>query len=126
MSRVKRGVVKHRRHKKVMEQVKGHYSARRRHYKRARESLIHALDYAYQHRRERKEDFRSLWIVRIGAASRALGLPYNLLISGLRKAGIRLNRKVLADMAVRDPRAFAQVVAQARAALAPASTEAPG
>lgn len=126
MSRVKRGLVKHRRHKKVLEQVKGHYSARRRHYKRARESLIHALDYAYQHRRERKGDFRRLWVLRIGAASRALGLPYSRLINGLRKAGIRLNRKVLADMAVRDPEAFAQVVARARAALAPASTGASG
>lgn len=118
MSRVKRGVTKHRRHKKVLEQVKGHYSVRRRHYKRAHESLIHALDYAYQHRRERKGDFRRLWILRIGAASRALGLSYNSLIHGLRKAGIRLNRKVLADMAVRDAQAFAQVVAQAKAALA--------
>ncbi|GBD10668.1 50S ribosomal protein L20 [bacterium HR23] len=125
MSRVKRGVTKHRRHKKVLAQTKGHYSVRHRHYKRARESLIHALDYAYQHRRERKGDFRRLWIVRIGAASRALGLPYNRLIHGLRKAGIHLNRKVLADMAVRNPSAFAQIVERVKSALA-SPTGAPG
>ncbi|MCS7206604.1 MAG: 50S ribosomal protein L20 [Dehalococcoidia bacterium] len=121
MSRVKRGVVKRRRHKKVLAQTKGHYSVRHRHYKRAHESLIHAWDYAYQHRRDRKGDMRRLWILRIAAASRALGLPYNRLINGLRKAGVRLNRKVLADMAVRNPSAFAQVVAVAKSALTAAS-----
>jgi large subunit ribosomal protein L20 len=119
MSRVKRGVTKRRRHKKVLAQTKGHYSVRHRHYKRARESLIHAWDYAYQHRRERKGDLRRLWILRIGAAARALGLPYHRFIHGLHKAGIRVNRKVLADMAARDPATFAHLVAQAKTALAP-------
>ena len=121
MVRVKRGVTKHRRHKKVLKQVKGHYSARHRHYKRAHESLIHAGMYAYAHRRERKGDFRRLWVLRIGAACRALGLPYNRFINGLKKAGVALDRKVLADLAVKEPDAFRQLVERAKGALAPSS-----
>jgi large subunit ribosomal protein L20 len=84
-------------------------------YRSAHESMLHALDYAYGHRRERKGDFRKLWITRINAAARANGVSYSVLMNGLRIAGISLNRKVLADMAVRDPEAFARVVQSARA-----------
>ncbi len=118
MARVKRGVTKRRRHKKVLAQVKGHVGARSRSYKRARESLIHALQYAYEHRRDRKGQFRRLWIARINAASRLHGLPYNRFLHGLKLAGIALDRKVLADLAVREPQAFAQLVERAKAALA--------
>jgi large subunit ribosomal protein L20 len=121
VARVKRGVTKRRRHKKVLAQVKGHVGARSRSYKRARESLIHALYYAYEHRRDRKGQFRRLWIARINAAARLHGLPYHRFIDGLRRAGIELDRKVLADLAVREPQAFAQLVEKARAALASSS-----
>ena len=114
MTRVKRGATKHRRHKKVLAQTKGHYTVRHSQYKRARESLIHALEYAYRHRRERKGDMRRLWIQRIGAAVRAEGLTYSQFMDGVRRASIALNRKSLAELAVRDPEAFRQVVAQVR------------
>jgi len=118
MSRVKRGVAKHRRHKKVLTTAKGHEGVRHRLYRRARESVLHALDYAYRDRRDRKGQFRRLWIARINAACRELGLPYGRFIDGLRKAGVGLDRKVLADMAVRDQPAFARLVERAKAALA--------
>jgi len=102
--------------------AKGHEGVRHRLYKRARESVLHALDYAYRDRRDRKGQFRRLWIVRINAACRQLGLPYNRFINGLRKAGVELDRKVLADLAVRDQAAFAQLVERARAALAEAGS----
>ncbi len=117
MARVKRGVTKRRRHKKVLAQTKGHAGARSRSYKRARESLLHALYYAYCHRRERKADFRALWIARINAAARAHGLSYSRFINGLKRAGVELDRKVLADLAVADPQAFSRLVEQAKAAL---------
>ena len=117
MARVKRGTTKHRRHKAVLKLTRGHYSVRHRHYRRASESLLHAMSYAYIHRRERKGDFRKLWVLRIGAAARGLGLNYNSFIYGLKQAGSDLNRKVLADIAVRDPESFAQLVNKARAAL---------
>ena len=119
MSRVKRGVTKHSRHKKVLALAKGHEGVRRLLYKRARESTIHALSYAYRDRRDRKGQFRRLWIARINAACRSLGLTYSRFIAGLHRAGIELDRKVLADIAVRDEPAFARLVEQARAALQP-------
>lgn len=109
MARVKRGVAAHKRHKKVLAQVKGHYSTNNRLYKRAHESLMHALMYAYRDRRTRKRDFRRLWIIRINAAARLNGISYSRLIEGLRIAGVRVDRKMLADLAVRDAAAFAAV-----------------
>lgn len=117
MPRAMNSVPKKHRHKKVLAMTKGHSSVRHRHYRRAKESAIHALAYAYAHRRERKGDFRKLWILRIGAATRALDLSYSKFIRGLDLAGIDLNRKVLSEMAIAEPEGFAQVVEQARQAL---------
>lgn len=110
MPRVKRGVTVHRRHKKVLALTKGHRATSHSLYKRARESMIHALSYAYAHRRERKGDMRRLWILRVSAASRSQGLTYGQFIYGLKKSGIEINRKMLADMAVKEPEAFASLV----------------
>ncbi len=110
MPRVKKGVTKHRRHKKVLAMTKGHRATSHSLYRRAHESMLHSLSYAYRHRRERKGDMRRLWISRINAASRAYGIPYNQLMSGLKKSGVSINRKVLADMAVRDSDSFARLV----------------
>lgn len=109
MARIKRGVAAHRRHRKVLRQVKGHYSTNNRLYKRAHESLMHALQYAYRDRRNRKRDMRRLWIIRINAAARLNGISYNRLINGLRKANVAVDRKMLADLAVRDAAAFSAV-----------------
>ena len=117
MPRVKRGKTVRRRHDKVRKQAKGYRGGRHRLYKRAHEAVVRAHAHAYRDRRRRKRDMRRLWIVRINAAARQQGLTYGRLIHGMRLAGIELDRKVLADMAVNDPTAFAQVVAQARAAL---------
>ena len=114
MPRVKRGLTAHHRHKKVLALTKGQRASRHALYARAHESMLHSLKYAYVHRRERKGDMRRLWITRVNAASRSQGLGYSQLVAGLKKAGIVLNRKVLADMAVREPALFAQVVAAAR------------
>jgi large subunit ribosomal protein L20 len=110
MARVKRGVAAHKRHKKVLAQVKGHYSTNNRLYKRAHESLMHALMYAYRDRRTKKRNFRQLWIIRINAAARLNGINYSRLIEGLRIAGVKIDRKMLADLAVRDAAAFTAVV----------------
>lgn len=117
MARVKRGVAAHRRHRSVLKQVKGHRGTRNRLYKRAHESLMHALKYAYRDRRNRKRDMRRLWIQRINAASRLNGLPYSKLIHGLSVAGVEVDRKMLADIAVRDEEAFAAVVEVAKSNL---------
>lgn len=117
MSRVKRGYTAHRRHKKILELTKGHHGQRHRLFKRANESMLHALRYNYINRRQRKGDMRELWIVRINAASRLHGLSYSRLIHGLRTAGIELDRKALADLAVTRPDAFGAIAAQAKAAL---------
>ena len=114
MARVKRGVAAHKRHKKVLAQVKGHYSTNSRLYKRAHESMMRALAYAYRDRRNRKRDFRRLWIVRINAAARLNGLTYSRLVQGLNLAGVALDRKMLADLAVREPQAFAAVAGLAK------------
>ncbi|MGH2559847.1 MAG: 50S ribosomal protein L20 [Thermomicrobiales bacterium] len=110
MARVKRGVVTHRRHKRVLAQVKGHYGTNNRLFKRAHESLMRSLAFAYRDRRTRKRDFRRLWIIRINAASRMHGLPYSRLMQGLKLAGVQVDRKMLADLAVRDDAAFAAIV----------------
>ena len=118
MARVKRGTNKRRRHRKMLAQTKGHRSVRHKLYRRAHESLIHALQYAYEHRRDRKGDFRRLWIQRINAAARQHGLSYSRLISGLKKGGVEVDRKLLADLAVRDEAAFAKLAETAKGALA--------
>ena len=121
MARIKRGVTTRRRHKKVLAQVKGHRSTNNRLYKRAHESLMRSLAYAYRDRRNRKRDFRRLWIIRINAASRLNGLSYSKLIRGLSLAGVAVDRKILADLAVRDSAAFAEVVQVTKQALPAAS-----
>ena len=110
MPRVKRGVTSHHRHKKVLDLTKGHRGTKHRLIRRATESMIHSLSYAYFHRRERKGDMRRLWIVRVNAACRAQGLTYSQFMDGLKKAGIEINRKVLADMAIREPANFSSLV----------------
>ena len=118
MARVKRGVTAHKRHKKVLAQVKGHYSTNNRLYKRAHESLMRSLAYAYRDRRNRKRDMRRLWIIRINAAARLNGLTYSRFVNGLTRAGVAVDRKMLADLAVRDANGFSAVVDTARQALA--------
>lgn len=114
MTRIKRGINKRRRHKKVLELTKGHQGVRHTLYRRAHESMIHALQYAYAHRREKKGDMRRLWNIRINAAARAHDLSYSQLIHGLKLAGVAVDRKMLAELAVSDPGAFAQVAERAR------------
>jgi len=117
LPRVKRGITAHKRHKKVLALTKGHRATRHSLYRRAHESMVKALSYAYFHRRERKGDMRRLWISRVNAASRAQGLTYGQFIDGLNKSGVEINRKILADMAVREPDAFASLVTVARGKL---------
>ena len=114
MTRIKRGVTKRRRHKKVLKATKGHQGVRHTLYRRAHESMIHALMYAYAHRKERKGDMRRLWNIRINAAARANDTTYSKLIHGLKLAGVEVDRKMLADIAIRDPAAFTQIVDQAK------------
>jgi len=118
VSRVKRGVTSHQRHKKVLELTKGHRGQRHRVFRRANESMLHALRYNWVDRRDRKGEFRKLWIIRINAAARLHGLSYSRLINGLKRAGIELDRKSLADIAVTRPDAFETLAGQAKAALA--------
>jgi len=115
--RVRGGRSEPRRHKKVLQQTKGHRGQRHRIYKRAAESRLHALAYAYRDRRDRKGQMRRLWIQRINAGVRQHGLSYSRFINGLTRAGIDIDRKILADLAVRDPQAFGDIVTQAKAAL---------
>jgi len=114
LPRVKRGVTAHRRHKKVLALTKGHKGTKHALYRRAHESMLKSLSYAYFHRRERKGDMRRLWIMRVNAASRAQGLTYGQFMDGLRKSGVEINRKMLADMAVREPESFANLVTIAK------------
>jgi large subunit ribosomal protein L20 len=114
LPRAKSSVTYHHHHKKVLALTKGHRATQHKLYRRAHESMLHALSYAYAHRRERKGDFRRLWITRINALTRAHGLTYGQFINGLKQSGIGLNRKTLADMAVRDPQAFANLVTLAK------------
>jgi large subunit ribosomal protein L20 len=118
MARVKRGVIAGRRHKKVLAKAKGYYNARRKNYRTAKQAVIKAGQYAYRDRRAKKRDMRALWITRINAAARAYGLSYSKLIAGLKAAGLELDRKTLADIAVHDAEAFGQIAEQAKASLA--------
>jgi large subunit ribosomal protein L20 len=113
MARVKTGYTRRQRHKKVLKLTKGQYGTRSKLYRRANEARLKSLWYAYRDRRNRKRDLRRLWIARINAAARQNGTTYSRLIHGMKKANIKLNRKMLADMAVRDPEAFAAVAAKA-------------
>jgi large subunit ribosomal protein L20 len=118
MPRVKRGVTARAKHKKVLAKAKGYYGARSRVYRVAKQAVIKAAQYAYRDRRQKKREFRALWIIRVNAAARAQGISYGEFINGLKKAAIHLDRKVLADMAVHDKNAFAVLVEQAKASLA--------
>lgn len=117
MARVKRGVTAGGRHKKVLKKAKGYYGARSRVYRVAKQAVIKAGQYAYRDRRRKKRDFRALWIARINAAARAHGLSYSRMINGLSKAGLEIDRKVLADLAVHDAAAFGAIAQKAKAAL---------
>jgi large subunit ribosomal protein L20 len=117
MARVKRGVTAGRRHKKILNKAKGYYNARRKVFRAAKQAVIKAGQYAYRDRRAKKRDFRSLWITRINAAAREFGLSYSKVINGLKKAEIEIDRKMLADLAVNQPEAFATIAKQAQAAL---------
>ena len=117
MARIKRGTTVRRRHKKVLALTKGHKATRHALYRRAHESMLHSLSYAYAHRRDRKGDMRRLWILRVNAASRAEGMKYSEFMHGLKKSGIEINRKILADMAVREPETFATLVTTAKGQL---------
>jgi large subunit ribosomal protein L20 len=118
MARVKRGTTGHARHKKVLKQAKGYYGRRKNTIRVAKQAVEKAGQYAYRDRRARKRNFRALWIQRINAAARENGLTYGRMIDGLGRAGIDVDRKVLADLAVREPEAFAALVGQAKGALA--------
>ena len=118
MPRVKRSVHARKKRRKVLDQAKGYWGLKSKTYRHAKEQVEHSLVYAYRDRKNKKRTFRSLWIIRINAAARANGLSYNQFISGLHSAGIELDRKVLAELAVSDPNAFAAVAEQAKAALA--------
>ena len=117
MPRVKRSVSARKKRRKVLEQAKGYWGIKKSSYKYAKEQVEHSLVYAYRDRKNKKRTFRRLWIMRINAGARANGLSYNQFISGIHKAGIELDRKVLADLAVSDPAAFTAVAEQAKAAL---------
>ncbi len=114
--RVKTGIVRRRRHKKLLKQARGFFSGRRKHFRKAKEQLERSLVYAYRDRRNRKRDFRRLWITRINAACRLNGMSYSKFIHGLNKANIELDRKILADMAMNDAAAFTKVVEAAQKA----------
>jgi len=116
--RVKTGIVRRRRHKKILKQARGFYSGRRKHFRKAKEQLERSLVYAYRDRRQRKRDFRKLWIIRINAGARLNGMNYSTFIHGLKLANVQLDRKILADMAMNNPEAFtkvAQIAKEARA-----------
>ena len=118
MPRVKRGVTAHARHKKILKQAKGYYGARSKVFRVAKQAVIKAGQYAYRDRRQRRRQFRALWIARINAGARENGLSYSRMIAGLKKAGIEVDRKILADIAYHDTVAFSAIAEQAKAALA--------
>src|SRR3712207_8967303 len=125
MARVKRAVNAQKKRRTTLELASGYRGQRSRLYRKAKEQMLHSLNYAFRDRRARKGDCRQLWITRINAAARANGMTYNRFVQGLKAAGLEVDRKVLADLAVTDPTAFAALVSTARAAL-PAATEADG
>lgn len=116
MARVKRGVQARARHKKILKKARGYYGARSRVFRVAKQAVIKAGQYAYRDRRQRKRQFRALWIIRINAAARELGLSYSVLMSGLKKAGIEVDRKILSDLAIFDKPAFAAIAEKAKSA----------
>jgi large subunit ribosomal protein L20 len=124
MARVKRGVTSHAKHKKVLDQAKGFYGRRKNTIRIAKQAVEKSMQYAYRDRKNRKRSFRALWIQRLNAAAREHGLTYSRLIDGLAKAGVEVDRKVLSDIAIREPEAFAAIVAQAKAALPAESVQA--
>jgi large subunit ribosomal protein L20 len=111
LPRARSGKITHSRHKKILDLSKGHSGSRHALYRSARESVLHALDYSYRHRKKRKADFRRLWIARINAAVRNQGLSYSQFIAGLKNSNVEINRKVLADMVVKDPQSFNKLIA---------------
>ncbi len=117
MARVKRSVSARKKRRKVLKAARGYYGARSRHYTKAKEQVQHSMQYQYRDRRNKKRDMRRLWITRINAATRMHGMSYSVFMNGLKKAGVELDRKVLADMAVADPEAFGAIVEVAKAAL---------
>jgi large subunit ribosomal protein L20 len=121
MARVKRGVIAGRRHKKVLAKAKGYYNARRKVYRTAKQAVIKAGQYAYRDRKAKKRDFRGLWIQRINAGARTFDMSYSRLMAGLKAAGLEIDRKMLADLAVHDLEAFGKIVEQAKARLAAAT-----
>jgi large subunit ribosomal protein L20 len=118
MARVKRGVIARARHKKILAKAKGYYGRRKNVFRVAKQAVIKAGQYAYRDRRQRKRQFRALWIARINAGARDNGISYSRLINGLKKASIEIDRKVLSDLAIFDKKAFAKIAEQAKAALA--------
>jgi large subunit ribosomal protein L20 len=118
MARVKRGVTARARHKKILSRAKGYYNARRKVYRVAKQAVIKALQYSYIGRKQKKRQFRALWIVRINAGARQYGLSYSRMMNGLKKAGVTVDRKVLADIAVHDIKAFGALAEKAKASLA--------
>ena len=115
--RVKTGTVRRKKHKKILKMAKGFYSGRRKHFRKAKEQVERSLVYAFRDRKQKKRDFRKLWIVRINAACRLNDISYSRFINGLKKANIDLDRKILADLAMNEPETFAKLVEQAKAAL---------
>jgi len=115
--RVKTGTIRRKRHKKILKMAKGFYSGRRKHFRKAKEQVERSLVYAFRDRKQKKRDFRKLWIIRINAACRLNDINYSRFINGLKKAGIELDRKILADLAMNEPETFSKLVEQAKAAL---------
>jgi len=115
--RVKTGIVRRRRHKKILKLAKGFYSGRRKHFRKAKEQIERSLVYAFRDRKQRKRDFRKLWIIRINAGCRLNGINYSRFINGLKKANIELDRKILADLAMNNPETFAKIVEKAKESL---------
>jgi large subunit ribosomal protein L20 len=118
MVRATNSVASHRRKKRILKKAKGFFGDRKNHLRMTKEAVMRAMAYSYRHRKEKKRNFRCLWITRIGAAAKIHGISYSKLIHGLQKAGCALDRKILADMAVRDPEGFAAVVTRAKQAIA--------
>lgn len=118
MARVKRGVMTHKRHKRILKKAAGYWGARHRQFKRATEAVMKAMDDAFRGRKQKKRDFRRLFIARVNAACRLNGMTYNRFIDGLKKANINMNRKALSEVAIADPAAFTELVNRARAAIA--------
>jgi large subunit ribosomal protein L20 len=117
MPRAKTGIVRRRRHKVILKRAKGFWGSRSKQYKNASQTLLNSATYSYRDRRNKKRDFRRLWIQRINAATRLHGMSYSSFINGLKRAGVELDRKILADLAARDPNIFAELVGKAKAAI---------